>query len=205
MQKTKSEYKPTHSQLVRRIAGWFKIRHKSSIVMAEFVTSAQEIPDVLTMQSGAHSVLVECKVSRSDFLSDKDKFFRRQEDYGMGDKRYYAAPVGLIKPEELPDGWGLLEVEERRIREIVEPKHKEANKRRECLMLMSALRRLEISTAVFVIQEEKTEDAQKIKEEAQQEAIVACHKCGAACCISGDDKEGTHYFIPLAPFEKSQD
>ena len=155
MIKTKSEYKPTHSQLVRRIAAWFKARHQSSIVMAEFVTSAQEIPDVLAMQSGAHSVLVECKVSRSDFLSDKDKFFRRQEDYGMGDKRYYAVPAGLIKSDELPDGWGLLEVDRYHVREVVEPKHKEANKRRECLMLMSALRRLEIGTAVFVIQEEK--------------------------------------------------
>jgi hypothetical protein len=159
MQKTKTEYKPTHNQLVRRIAAWFKARHQSSIVMAEFVTSAQEIPDVLAMQSGAHSVLVECKVSRSDFLSDKDKFFRRQEEYGMGDKKYYAAPAGLIKPSELPEGWGLLEVEETRTREIVKPQPKEGCKRRECLMLMSALRRLEISTAVFVIQEEKTEDA----------------------------------------------
>jgi hypothetical protein len=44
-------------------------------------------------------------------------------------------------------------------------KHKDANKRRECLMLMSALRRLEISTAVFVIQEEKTEDARSEQEE----------------------------------------
>lgn len=158
MQKTKTEFKPTHNQLVRRIAAWFKARHKSSIVMAEFVTSAQEIPDVLAMQSGAHSVLVECKVGRSDFLSDKNKFFRRQEEYGMGDKRYYAAPAGMIKPAELPEGWGLLEVDTYRVREIVEPKHKEANKRRECLMLMSALRRIEISTAVFVIQEEKTEE-----------------------------------------------
>jgi len=159
MRKTKTEYQPTHNQLVRRIATWFKNRHQSSIVMAEFVTVAQEIPDVLAMQSGARSVLVECKVSRSDFLSDKDKFFRRQEEYGVGDRRYYAAPEGIIKDEELPDGWGLLEVRPHSILERVEPKDKEANKRSECIMLMSALRRLEISTAVFVIQEEKTEDA----------------------------------------------
>lgn len=153
-----ADYSPTHKTLVRRISFWFKNRHQSCIVMSEFVTSAQEIPDVLVMQSGAHSVLIECKASRSDFLSDKNKFFRRQEDYGMGDKRYYAASMGMIKPEELPDGWGLLEVGERQIRETVEPKPKESNKRRECLMLMSALRRLEISTAVFVRQEEPEEE-----------------------------------------------
>jgi hypothetical protein len=76
----------------------------------------------------------------------------------MGNKRYYAAPVGMIREEELPDGWGLLEVEKHCVRIRVEPKPKEANKSRECMMLMSALRRLEISTAVFVRQEEN-EDA----------------------------------------------
>ena len=161
---SEKEYKPTHNQLVRRIATRFKNQHLSSVVMTEFKTSAQEIPDVLVMQSGAHSVLIECKVSRTDFLTDKDKFFRRQENYGMGDVRYYAAPVGLIKPEELPTGWGLLEVGPCQTREVVKPEHKEANKRKECLMLMSALRRLEISTAVFVIQEENQDARSEIRE-----------------------------------------
>lgn len=148
------EYKPTHKNIVRRISVWFKNRHQSCIVMAEFVTAAQEIPDVLVMQSGANSVLIECKASRSDFIADKTKSFRRQEVYGVGDIRYYAAPEGIIKPEELPDGWGLLIVRPHQIIETVEPKRKEADKRKECIMLMSALRRLEISTAVFVRQEE---------------------------------------------------
>lgn len=166
------EYHPTHKQLVYRISTWFKNRHQSCIVMAEFVTAAQEIPDVLVMQSGAHSVLVECKASRSDFLSDKNKFFRRQEDYGVGDNRYYAAPVGMLKPDELPVGWGLLEVGERQIREVAEPKPKEANKRRECIMLMSALRRLEISTAVFVRHEE-IEEAHPCAEKPPQDTAEA--------------------------------
>lgn len=59
----------------------------------------------------------------------------------------------MIRPDEIPDGWGLLEVDLRQVREKVEPKIKEADKRKECMMLVSALRRLEISTAVFVIQE----------------------------------------------------
>ena len=71
----------------------------------------------------------------------------------MGNHRYYAAPAGMIKPEELPEGWGLLEVEPRGVKKIIDPEPKEANKQRECIMLMSALRRLEISTAVFVRQD----------------------------------------------------
>jgi hypothetical protein len=121
--------------------------------MTEFSTAAREKPDVLVMQSGAFSVLIECKVSRSDFLSDKNKLFRHWEDYGMGDHRYYATPKGLINPKELPDGWGLIEVSENNINKLVEPQKKECNKRHECIMLMSALRRLEISSAVFIVRD----------------------------------------------------
>ena len=147
------EYKPTHKQLVQRVARWFKSKHRSSIVMTEFSTSARETPDIIVWESGAKSVLVECKISRADFLSDKEKFFRKYEGYGMGDYRYYAAPVGMIKPEDLPEGWGLLEVEERFIYKKIESQYYSADKRSECLMLISALRRLEISTAVFVREE----------------------------------------------------
>ncbi len=112
-------YNPTHKQLVRRMAQWFKVRRDSAIVVTELSTAAGETPDLIVWQSGAVSTLVEVKVSRSDFLADKNKFFRRQEDYGMGDYRYYAAPRGLIKPEELPEGWGLFDVTEYRVSETV--------------------------------------------------------------------------------------
>jgi len=164
------EWNPTHKQLVRRIASWYKMRHQSCIVLAEFVTAAQEIPDVLVFESGANTVLIECKASRADFLSDKGKFFRRQEHYGMGDKRYYAAPSGMIKPEELPEGWGLLEVCERQMRTTVVAIHKTADKRKECIMLMSALRRLEISTAVFVRHDTPLDEV-AVTEETSQEIL----------------------------------
>lgn len=56
-------------------------------------------------------VLIESKVSRSDFLRDQKKWHRRHySDASMGiSDRYYIAPVGMIRPEELPEGWGLLE------------------------------------------------------------------------------------------------
>lgn len=156
-----SENTMTHKQLVRHMASWYKNRHQSYIVLAEFSTAAQEIPDLLVFESGAHTVLLEVKVSLSDFLSDKGKFFRQQEDYGMGEYRYYVAPHDMIQPEELPAGWGLFEIEEVKygsstryiVREKVKPEHKTANKSKECMMLMSALRRLEISSCVFIRQE----------------------------------------------------
>lgn len=165
------DFAPTHRQLVKRISTWYKNRHQSCIVLAEFVTAAQEIPDVLVFESGAHTVLLECKISRSDFLTDKGKYFRRQEDYGMGERRYYVAPHGMIQPEELPKGWGLYEVDEKYVREKVEAEYKYANKTKECIMLMSALRRLEISTCVFVRQD--TEDKERgLKHQPTKQSAV---------------------------------
>lgn len=57
------------------------------------------------------TVLVECKVSRADFLADKAKPHRHAG--GVGNWRYFLAPEGLIAPDELPAKWGLVEVNAR--------------------------------------------------------------------------------------------
>lgn len=73
-----------------------------------------ECPDAIGFRAGHldGSVLVECKVSRADFLADKAKL-HRQPGCGMGTWRYYMAPAGMLRPEELPERWGLLEVNSR--------------------------------------------------------------------------------------------
>lgn len=56
-------------------------------------------------------ILIESKVSRSDFKRDAKKWHRRYKSdatIGISD-RYYIAPPGMLRPEEIPDGWGLLE------------------------------------------------------------------------------------------------
>jgi hypothetical protein len=73
-----------------------------------------EIPDAFGFRCSEYwggSVVVEVKVSRSDFLADKGKPHRNTG--GMGDWRYYMAPEGLIAPSDLPDGWGLVIVNPR--------------------------------------------------------------------------------------------
>lgn len=67
-----------------------------------------EVPDVIGFGSGNHSVLIEAKVGRRDFLKDKSKPHRANPAEGMGLFRYYICPMYLIKPEEVPEGWGLL-------------------------------------------------------------------------------------------------
>lgn len=56
------------------------------------------------------SVLIEVKVSRSDFLSDKKKPHRKNPSLGMGKWRYFLCPENLITPKDLKNHpkWGLL-------------------------------------------------------------------------------------------------
>lgn len=143
----------THKALVRKASAWMRNRKNCGIVCAELATANHETPDVIGFYGLGGSILVECKVSRADFCADKNKLFRRVEEMGMGDVRYFAAPKGMISPLDLPEGWGLLEMTEGRTYETKQPILKEANKRAEVKMLMSVLRRLEISTAVFVREE----------------------------------------------------
>lgn len=144
----------SHKQLCRRMALWLKNARNYSVVITERSTSAMETPDVLGFHAG-RSLLIECKVSRADFLSDREKSFRAYAERGMGDLRYFAAPRGIIKPEDLPANWGLLEVSDRQVREIVEATDQPANKKAEVLFLVSAIRRLEIACAVFVRHEDE--------------------------------------------------
>lgn len=98
-----------HDELVERAALWLAVR--CPVVVTELVSSGMETPDAIGWATSGHSTLVECKISRSDFRRDAHKAGRRlaKYGYGMGDKRYYLAPKGMIDPDELPAGYGLLE------------------------------------------------------------------------------------------------
>jgi hypothetical protein len=131
---------------------------RCTVVLSELKTCNSEIPDGLGFKAvGGESILVECKTTRADFLSDKKKFFRRNEWAGMGDKRFFMTPTGLVAPEEVPGPWGLIEVypdsQRAHITKQAE-KIEGTNKNAEVSMLVSAIRRLELSTAVFVRHEE---------------------------------------------------
>jgi len=82
---------------------------RCNIVLPEFFTHNAELPDVLGFKN-EYSTVIEVKISRSDFFADRKKLFRIKPEKGMGDYRYYCCPKGLIKKEEVPEGWGLLYV-----------------------------------------------------------------------------------------------
>lgn len=104
----------THNEIVQIAYKWVLKNCSCGVAFKEFRTAAcnGEYPDVIGFSSGP-STLVEVKVSRSDFLADKSKHFRSTPELGMGDYRYYCCPEGLITPEELPAGWGLVYVNEK--------------------------------------------------------------------------------------------
>jgi hypothetical protein len=69
-----------------------------------------EMPDSIGFRAATRetdTVVVEVKVSRSDFLADAKKPHRADGE-GMGLYRYYMCPEGLIQPDEVPERWGLL-------------------------------------------------------------------------------------------------
>lgn len=97
----------THADLVNHARRWLQRHH--AVVITEMVSSASETPDAIGFNCG-YTTVVECKATRSDFLSDKRKFFRRCPFAGVGNYRLYLAPKGLIDKDELPLDWGLVEV-----------------------------------------------------------------------------------------------
>lgn len=113
--------KLTHKRLCELAVNWLK-RSASrngpgcSVAISETANWINgEIPDAIgwrPIRRGG-SVLVEAKTSRADFKADFAKPHRRKPETGMGVFRYYLAPQGVIRLDELPPRWGLIEANDR--------------------------------------------------------------------------------------------
>lgn len=75
----------THRDLVLRAEKWLN-NAGCHVTFRELCacTSNNENPDVIGWVGG-HSIMIECKTSRSDFHADKNKLFRHFPERGMGD------------------------------------------------------------------------------------------------------------------------
>jgi len=121
--------------------------YRCGVVLSEQACASGEMPDAIGWKRACRSVLVECKVSRADFLADRAKPWRQQPETGVGSERYYLAPRGVIGVDELPNRWGLLEVCGRDIEKI----RRSAKNLRSTLgfeyemnLLLASLRRVEV-------------------------------------------------------------
>lgn len=97
----------THKECVEHAARY--LSRRCPVVLPEFFSWNGELADVIGFKD-EFSTVIECKVSRGDFFGDRKKRFRIYPEEGMGDRRYFCVPKGLVTKEELPEGWGLLYV-----------------------------------------------------------------------------------------------
>ncbi len=137
-----------HAQLVSRAVEWLRHRYGCGIILSEQYCASGEVPDVIAWKGFCKSVLVECKVSRADFLADAAKPFRLCPEEALGSQRFYLAPAGMIRREELPKGWGLLESKGREVQMTVKPARGDlrspAGLMKEMNLLLASLRRVEV-------------------------------------------------------------
>lgn len=159
----------THSDLVHIAYRWV-LRQGVAVAFKELVTIAMETPDVIAFGGPVASIVVEVKVSRADFLADRKKLWRANPSMGMGSHRIYCAPEGMLKLEELPEGWGLLNVSATgkatlthrpwpsspRVRFLHWQYGQPRSEKNEVAVMLSALRRLQQLGAVDQIHRQPT-------------------------------------------------
>lgn len=131
----------THSELCRIAEEWLLRGNRCRVAIAEpNCVAIIEQPDAIGF-SASKSYLIEAKTSRSDFLADQKKPFRKIPEYGMGNHRYYICKTGVISVNDLSNGWGLLNVNERGgVRTIRKSGlFRSVNKVAECTLLTTCL------------------------------------------------------------------
>lgn len=140
----------THGEMVWFAFDWLTQEMGCRIVLTEPTLYRNERPDAIGWKGWKpwphQSILVECKMSRRDFRADAKKKARRDNSSGLGDYRYFMVPAGLVKPDEVPARWGLLEVSPAKglIEHTVRAKSQfgqNIDKVQECELLLTAIDR----------------------------------------------------------------
>lgn len=132
----------SHATLIGMAAQWMKSRGLP-VVATDVVSSCCETPDAIGFGAYGGCVLCEAKATRSDFMADRKKIFRRNAGRGLGTARYYVVPPGLIRDGDDLFGFGILEARGSKlaiVRECVI--FHEHNTRGEMSILVSLLRRI---------------------------------------------------------------
>lgn len=151
----------SHRELCFKAAKYLKNKgifpyHRCRYVVCE-LERVGECPDAFGWGNGA-TQLIEVKVSRSDFLADKLKFWRYTPQKGLGEYRSYLCLQNIISESELPNHWGLLYVNPNGKIEIIKrPELQESNHREEINLITSILRRNNIRPQIFSYKKYKTD------------------------------------------------
>jgi hypothetical protein len=111
--------KLTDKQRTRQIIEFLKIRHPSP-EWANFVEfragtgyESKGQFDFMTFHTwpskGFRRIIYEIKVSRGDFTKELNNLEKRLPAEQLAHECWFATPAGLVKPDEVPEGWGLVE------------------------------------------------------------------------------------------------
>jgi hypothetical protein len=137
----------THARLIKFAEDWLR-RYSCGVVLSEQACVSGEVPDVIGWKGNCRSVVVECKLTRADFFADRSKPWRQNPDIALGCERFYFAPAGLLAADELPTGWGLLELSRGKVHIKVKPRSRNLRSstglEHEMNLLLASLRRVEI-------------------------------------------------------------
>lgn len=111
----------------------------------ELVCYGTELTDVWATNSET-STIIEVKTSHADFLADRKKYARTSQaeanKHQIGNYRYYLCPEGVIKSDELPEGWGLLYWNGKMVSKVVPaPRKWETDHKYDMFLLCSIIRR----------------------------------------------------------------
>ena len=82
----------------------------TAVELSSITTGTVESPDIIAFHqniSNSSCLVFEIKLSRSDFKADFRKECRLS-GIGMGVRRYYVVPTGLVSMDEELNGWGLV-------------------------------------------------------------------------------------------------
>lgn len=127
--------------------------HKYKYVAVELVTWGSENTDVWGLGNFCDSVVIEVKTSHSDFINDRKKWCRSEyaekSGHQAGRLRWYLCPEGVIKKEELPEKWGLLYWDGKKVYPVKKPEAFENTSYADMVILTSILRREKFPEKVF--------------------------------------------------------
>lgn len=133
---------------------------KYRYVAVELCTWNSENTDVWGLGNFNDSAVIEVKVSHSDFLNDKKKFCRSKQaeklHYQAGRVRWYLCPEGVISKDELPDKWGLLYWNGKKVYPVIAPKPFEDTSSADMDILTSILRREGFKEGIFNYRDQVT-------------------------------------------------
>ena len=129
----------THATLVERAAHW--LARDAGIVLTTISgPHREEQADVFAASRGGdETTVIECKQSRADFLADLDKPHRAVGVLALGNRRLYYTVAGLVKPEEVPEPWGLVYLTPSGNKTVKYARRVESNRKAEYGLMWTAL------------------------------------------------------------------